>query len=98
MIMQRIFLFFILLLSLSANSQKLVKGLVTDGSDQPIPGASIFLSNTSIGTSSNAQGRCQLNIPAGKFDLIISSIGYETFSKTIIATELQDSITVKLKI
>jgi hypothetical protein len=96
--MQRIFLFFILFLSLTANSQKLVKGLVTDGADQPIPGASIFLSNTSIGTSSNVQGRFELYIPAGKFDLIVSSIGYETFSKTITASELEDFITVNLKI
>jgi hypothetical protein len=47
-------------------------------SKKPIPSASIFLNTTSIGTISNSAGAFQLQIPEGNFELIISSIGYET--------------------
>jgi hypothetical protein len=42
-----------------------------------IAGASVFLSNTSIGTSTNNAGEFELEIPAGKYELVVSCIGYE---------------------
>jgi hypothetical protein len=96
--MKKIFLFLSFLLSLGANSQQSLKGVVTDVENKPIPSASIFLNNTSIGTRTNEQGKFELSLPAGKFDLIVSSVGYETFSQIIVTGSLQDFITVKLKI
>ncbi|MEO5562279.1 MAG: carboxypeptidase-like regulatory domain-containing protein, partial [Chitinophagaceae bacterium] len=50
---------------------------VTTGA--PVAGSSVFVSGTSVGTSSDQSGKFQLNdVPAGRYDLIISSIGYET--------------------
>ena len=87
-----------LLLSLSVTGQKTLKGIVSDADGgQPIPGASVFLSNTSVGTVANGQGEFTLQIPAGKYDLITSSIGFETGSQTISSTDLPDFITIKLK-
>jgi hypothetical protein len=87
-----------LLLSLSVSGQKTLKGIVSDADGgQPIPGASVFLSNTSVGTVANAQGEFTLQIPAGKYDLIISSIGFETGNQTISSTDIPDFITIKLK-
>src|SRR5215213_7696265 len=92
-------LFFIFLLScISSYSQKILKGIVVDGDNKPIPSASIFLSNTSVGTTANSQGNFELYIPQGKHDLIVSSIGYEIFNQTINTTNLQDFITVRLKL
>lgn len=89
------FLFFIL--PLLSYSQKLLKGTVVDAETaQPISSASIFLNNTSIGTTANGAGSFQLEIPAGKYDLIVSSIGYETANQTVIATELPSFLTIKL--
>ncbi len=96
--MYRIFVSFFLVLSITVHSQKLLKGLVADEENKPVPDASVYLNNTSLGTRANEQGRFELYIPAGKFDLIVSSIGYETFNKTITAGDVQDFITVKLKL
>jgi hypothetical protein len=87
------------LLSLSAASQKILKGVVLDSEkNSPIPGASVFLNTTSVGTMTNIQGNFTLSIPNGRYDLIVSSVGYETFSQTITSNEASDFITVRLKI
>ena len=96
--MRRFIFFALLAYSIPVLSQKSLMGLVTDEESKPIPGASVFLNNTSLGTRTNEDGKFELLIPAGKFDLIISSVGYETFNKTITTHGLQDFISIKLKI
>ncbi len=96
------FLFFLLCFFIAGllHAQKLLKGLVLDAEKgMPVPKASVFLNNTSIGTTANDEGRFSLSIPAGKFDLIVSSIGYETVNRTILTNDIADSvITIKLKL
>lgn len=88
-----------LLLCVEANSQKLVKGIVLDEEkNKPIPDASVFLNTTSFGTVTNKQGSFELIIPNGKYELIVSSIGYDTYNQTISTDNVSDFITVKLKI
>jgi hypothetical protein len=97
--MRKLFAFLVLCLSLNADAQKLLKGVVIDAvKGKPIPYASVFLSNTSIGTQTKDDGSFQLTIPAGKFDLIVSSIGYETFNRTVNASSVEDEIRVELKL
>jgi hypothetical protein len=57
--------------------------IVVSGAGTPVAGASVFLSNTSVGTTSNDSGYFVLNIPAGKYDLIISSVGFERYVSTL---------------
>jgi hypothetical protein len=88
-----------LLFGLVSNGQKLLKGIVLDAQkNTPIPNASVFLNTTSVGTVTNEQGNFSLTIPNGKYELVISSIGYETNTQTINSTNAPDFITVKLKI
>ena len=97
--MKQFFLLFILLFSFAANSQKLLKGVVIDTEkNKPVSNASVFLNTTSIGTVTNDHGNFELTIPNGKYDLIVSSVGYETYNQTINANELSDFITIKLKV
>ncbi|HWJ92721.1 MAG TPA: carboxypeptidase-like regulatory domain-containing protein [Flavisolibacter sp.] len=94
-------LFFLLAVAfgMRAEGQKLLKGLVIDAEKgKPIPYASVFLSNTSVGTQTKEDGSFQINIPAGKYDLIVSSIGYETFSRTVSPVSVEDEISIKLKL
>lgn len=85
--------------SLAAHSQKLLTGTVLDADKAtPIPKASIFLNNTSVGTTANEEGKFELYIPAGRFELIVSSIGYQTHNQPINAAEITDAVTIKLKI
>jgi TonB-linked SusC/RagA family outer membrane protein len=54
-----------------------VQGVVTDDKGNPLPGATIVLKgNTSVGASSDADGKFSLSVPTGTETLVISSIGY----------------------
>ncbi|CAG5012039.1 TonB-dependent receptor P3 [Dyadobacter sp. CECT 9275] len=60
-----------------------VSGRVTDEKGEALPGVSIILKGTQQGTSSDAEGRYQLNIPDGSSVLIFSFVGYVPVEKTI---------------
>jgi hypothetical protein len=99
LIMRSLFFFCCIVFCLGAAGQKILKGVVVDSEKgKPVASASVFLSNTSIGTRADEQGRFSLSIPNGKFDLIISSVGYETHSETITASQLPDFMTITLKV
>lgn len=91
-------LFIILLLSFSflAHAQKILKGTVLDEKGAVVPKASVFLNNTSIGTMADEEGKFSLAIPQGKFELIVSSVGFVTANQTINAAEMANFITIKL--
>jgi outer membrane receptor for ferrienterochelin and colicins len=49
------------------------------GENKPIPGATVRIENTTLGTIANSKGEFQLkHIPDGKFNLIISAVGFKT--------------------
>jgi hypothetical protein len=84
--------------SLHGNAQKVLKGSVLDAqSAQPVAGASVFPSNTSIGTIADGAGHFYLSIPQGKYDLIVSSIGYETMNQTVNSSALPEGLVVRLQ-
>lgn len=74
---------FFLGIALSINAQKTLRGkLIASDSKKPISGASVFLSNTSKGTVSSDDGSFIINsFPEGRYDFVVSILGYET--KTI---------------
>ncbi|MDJ1485227.1 TonB-dependent receptor [Cytophagaceae bacterium YF14B1] len=64
--------------SVAAQSQT-VRGTIQDGSMQqasPLVGASIFWQGTTIGTTTDANGKFVINQPANAHALIISFVGY----------------------
>ena len=63
-----------------------------------VQNASVFLNTTSIGTATNEQGNFTLTIPSGRYELIVSSIGYETYTQSLNSNNLTDFITIKLKV
>ena len=70
--------------------------LVAADTKTPLVAASVFLSNTSVGTVTNSEGEFVLNIPAGKYDLIASFIGYETNARTI-STAISEVLVIELQ-
>ncbi|MFD1140508.1 SusC/RagA family TonB-linked outer membrane protein [Larkinella insperata] len=61
-----------------------VNGLITDGSDNnPLPGANVVVKGTTIGASTDANGRFTLNVPTGRDVLTISAIGFAGQEVTI---------------
>ncbi|RBL88306.1 SusC/RagA family TonB-linked outer membrane protein [Chitinophaga flava] len=76
---------FLLLLSLLAFSQgKKITGKVFDARDNtPLPGVSVQVKGTSVGTQSGADGSFTLNVPGNNSTLIFSFIGYTPTEKLV---------------
>ena len=75
-----------------------VSGRVTDASGQPIIGASVIVRGTTLGVSTDAEGRFSLEVPApaASQTLEVSYLGYETAtvpvgSRTSFEVTLQES-------
>ncbi len=94
---------FFLLLSITGLAQRTIKGRVVNAATgMPVPGSSVFISSTSKGTVSNNAGTFELTeVPSGKHELVISSIGYETnvfsFSDAQLPLQLKVELTIKVK-
>jgi TonB-dependent receptor len=77
-----IFLFSFLMLFLNTSviaGNGKISGKVTDSSSgEPLPGASVFIKGSTIGTLSDIEGKYQLlQVPEGTQTLIISYVGYK---------------------
>jgi hypothetical protein len=98
-------LLIILLLSLSllSFSQPVIKGRVINAATGAgIPGCSVFISNSSKGTVSSAEGYFELSdIMPGKYELVVSSVGYETlvypFSDAQLPLQLRMEMSIKVQ-
>src|SRR6187402_2240484 len=55
--------------------QRTITGKVTDDKGAPIPGASVLVKGTALGTSSGSDGSFSISVPSTAKALIISSIG-----------------------
>lgn len=61
-----------------------ISGTITDENHKPISGASVFFSNSSTGMVTGANGQFAFaRMAPGKYDLVVSYIGYETFVRTV---------------
>lgn len=54
-----------------------VKGRVTDDKDQPLPFATVFIKGTTTGTTTNAAGQYQLDLPPGQYTVVCQYIGFK---------------------
>lgn len=58
---------------------KRITGTVTDATDgQTLPGVSIVVKGTTIGTTTNIEGKYELNVPTDAIQLVFSFIGMKT--------------------
>ncbi|WP_159476282.1 TonB-dependent receptor [Dyadobacter sp. 3J3] len=85
---------YILLIAFLLSGNSLVKAQTGSVSGQiisggkPVPFASVTVSKTIFGTQADSSGAFKLsNITAGKYEIIASSIGFDSFTKKIDITE-----------
>ena len=78
--MIRHLIYIVLSCGLFAQTTGKISGLIKDKSDSsPLPGANVYIENSSFGTASDENGRFTLiNIPPGKYNLKIDMIGYKS--------------------
>ncbi len=86
-------------LAVQAQTKYIISGKVLQEDSQvPIAGASVFVSNSSKGTISQPDGSFELvDVPFGRQQLIISSIGYTTVVIPYSHDELPIRLEVKMK-
>lgn len=67
------------------DSRASIYGIVTDAeTGDPLPGATVIVRGTNIGTSTDVEGRFRLRrVPAGSQTLAINYVGYESFEEEI---------------
>ncbi|RZL45546.1 MAG: carboxypeptidase-like regulatory domain-containing protein, partial [Pedobacter sp.] len=96
--MKKYLLFLFLITSVFANAQNIITGKVIDEkTKEALPGISIYVNSSTIGTISDAEGKFALSIPyGGKVELVASHLAYQ--KKTLIVeTGKKEIILIGLK-
>ena len=67
-----------------AEIQKVIlSGSVKSTDKSPVDFATVYLKDTNFGCTTDERGEYSLNAPAGNYTLVVSSIGFETYEKSI---------------
>jgi hypothetical protein len=97
------FLWFILIgifFSLTTFAQNgIITGVITNAETKtPLPRASVFLSNSSVGSATSENGKYVLNgIRPGQYTLTVTILGYEDYSKSVLVGREPLKIDIQLK-
>jgi hypothetical protein len=84
---QCIVLCLLMVMCIGAYSQKTISGKVTTTNGDPVPFASVSFNNRTGGTTTTAGTySISVNDKPGKYNLVISAIGFKTYSHTITIT------------
>ena len=54
-----------------------VTGIIKDTNGQPVPFASVYLKNTTSGTSANVDGKYSIKVKSGEHTLSFRAVGYK---------------------
>lgn len=74
-----------------------VSGTVTDQAGRPVAGCSVYFSTTSKGGVTSPAGEFTLkNLPEGKYELVVSAIGYQTYVLPVSSTQYPHALKVQL--
>lgn len=76
----------------------IITGVITSAeTNKPLPRASVFLSNSSVGSASAEDGKFSLNyIRPGQYTLTVTILGYEDYSKSILVGREPIKIDIQL--
>jgi predicted transcriptional regulator len=86
-----IFLIFFLGIG-NVSGQNSLNGKVVDAESlEPLEFATVFINNSTFGGITDRNGNFQINIPPGNYELVISYLGYQTFSFPFNTNSIRDS-------
>ncbi|RFS21929.1 SusC/RagA family TonB-linked outer membrane protein [Chitinophaga silvatica] len=71
----------------------IVKGIVTDENNAPLPGVSVNEKGTTNGTATDADGHFSINVATNKSVLVFRSVGYQSKEVTANSSSLQIKLT-----
>jgi hypothetical protein len=85
------------LVGFNLSAQTIITGVVSDSLNTPVPNAAVYISKSTIGTTTDQKGAYLISIPRqGEFELTASFIGFKTRSVIIFASGTRQIINVKL--
>jgi hypothetical protein len=87
------FVLFILIAFSAFSQQVTISGKITDEQNKAIPFGSIYIKNTTKGTSANSEGEYGLQLKPGSYEVQFKAVGYRQQSRKI---ELTKSETVNI--
>ena len=88
-------LFILLFVAGSAMAQnRTITGTVTDQADGlPLPGVTVVIKGTKVGTQTNSNGKYSLSVPSGSVELVFSYLGYGSITKVATANVVNATLT-----
>src|SRR5580704_7231156 len=92
-----IFILFFFTILKVFSQQIAIRGRITDDNNKPIPFASVYIKNTTKGTSANSEGEYILQLKPGSYEVQYKSVGYKQESRKLSLTTSQ-VINITLKI
>ncbi len=96
--MRLLLVFMFLVVATGAIGQQKLHGKVSNENGQPLSNASIFISGTKIGTTTDIAGEFRLNAPlTGSFKLVATYIGYKTVLQSLNAESNPQNINFIMK-
>ena len=84
-------IFYFLLICQFAVAQVTIKGTVTDG-NTPLEGAAVYVNNSMIGTTTDINGKFELPIGNGVYELVVSYIGFKKILYTVDSSTYKNPI------
>lgn len=88
-----LFLLFSTIVSVSAQG---IRGRVANEKGEPVPFANIYIPKLSTGTTSNIDGKYELKLPEGKWEILFQYLGYQTQTMALTIDKTFQEINVKL--
>ncbi len=62
-----------------SSGQLIIKGNVST-KNSPLEGAAVYINNSSIGTTTDSEGNFELKVKHGRYDIIVSFLGFKTIN------------------
>ncbi|RPD38170.1 DUF5686 and carboxypeptidase regulatory-like domain-containing protein [Chitinophaga barathri] len=75
----------------------LIRGTVTSNKGEPLPFATVMIKGTTQGTTANAEGAYQLDIPQGSHVIVCQYMGYRKEEKTVRAGDATQELNFVLQ-
>ncbi|TKG97411.1 SusC/RagA family TonB-linked outer membrane protein [Puteibacter caeruleilacunae] len=63
---------------IASNQEKKISGTVTDSDGEPLPGVSVVVEGTTVGITTDFDGKYSLNLPANASKVLFSFVGMKT--------------------
>lgn len=96
---KKIVMFFVFFLALGYQGllaqNRQVSGQVLDEQGQPLPGVNILVKGTSVGTTSDFDGKFEIAVPQSSTDVVFSFVGFQDFILKI--SQSRSNVKVVLK-